>query len=129
MAEERRFIVAVAYQPGQDPAIRKGQDGGRDYFTEAELEKACHSFMRNGPKGGTFHVDGTEGAVEWVESWIQRTDWEVRRPDGTVALVKAGSWCVAGYCDPPAWNLFKRGKITGVSPQGTATRIKRRSSG
>ena len=128
MAEEERFIIAVAYQPGKDPRIRKGLDGRRDYLTAAEVRKAAHAFLRNGPKGGTFHVDGTEGAVEFVESWIQPNDWPVTRPDGSVTVVKAGTWCVAGYLDESAWRLYKRGLITGVSPQGVARSGERRSS-
>ncbi len=127
---ERRFIVAVAYQAGRDQNIKKGMDGRRDFFTADELEKAAHSFMRNGPKGGKFHVNGTEGSVEWTESWIHRFDPQsVTGPDGSVTVVKAGDWLVAGYLDADAWDLYKRGLITGVSPQGTARRMTRRSSG
>ncbi len=127
MADEQRFIVALAYQAGRNPLIRKGLDGGRDYFTAAELEKAAHSFMRNGAGGGMFHLDGTDGAFECTESWLHRgPDWRVTGPDGSVTVVKAGDWCVAGFLDEPAWDLYKRGKITGVSPQGTGTRVTRR---
>ncbi len=127
MAEEERFFVAVAYQAGRDARIQKGLDGGRDYFTPEQLEKAAHSFMRNGPKGGTFHVGGTVGAVTYDESWIHRApDWHVTAPDGSVQVVKSGSWCVAGHMDESAWDLYKRGLITGVSPEGIGTRIKRR---
>lgn len=127
MADEERFIIAIAYQPGKDPRIRKGQDGGRDWVTEADLEKAAHSFMRNGPKGGTFHVDGTVGAITYGESWIHRgPDWRVTGPDGAVTVIKAGTWLVAGHLDENAWDLYKCGKITGLSPQGTARRITRR---
>lgn len=127
---ERRFIVALAYQAGPDPRIKKGLDGRRDFFTAEQLEKAAHSFLRNGPKGGTFHAAGTVGAVEWVESSIYRgPDWSVTGPDGSVTVVKAGDWLVAGYLDANAWDLYKRGLITGVSPQGTARRLTGRSSG
>lgn len=127
--QEERFIVAIAYQPGKDPRIRKGLDGRRDFLTAAEVRKAAHAFMRNGPKGGTFHVDGTVGAIKYAESWIQPNDWHVTLPDGTATVVKAGTWCVAGYLDEPAWDLYKRGLINGVSPQGVARLAKRRSSG
>ncbi len=59
--EPQRYVLGVAYQAGKDPRIAKGQDGGRDYFTEAELEKAAWSFLQAGPQVGMFHVDGTEG--------------------------------------------------------------------
>lgn len=130
MTEEQRFIVALAYQAGRDERIGKGLDEGRDFFTAEQLEKAADSFARNGMGGGAFHLEGTDGEFEPTRSWIHYgPDWSVTGPDGSVTVVKAGDWLVGGYLSPNAWELYKRGKITGVSPQGTATRIKRRSSG
>lgn len=124
---EQRFIVALAYQAGRDPLIRKGQDGGRDFFTPDELEKAADSFARNGMGGGTFHLDGTDADFEPTRSWIHLgPDWTVTGPDGTVTVVKAGDWLVGGYLSPAAWELYKAGRITGLSPQGKARRITRR---
>jgi hypothetical protein len=129
VAEERRFIVALAYQAGPDPRIVKGQDGRRDFFTADELEKAAHSFARNGMGGGAFHLDGTSEEFEPVESWIHRSsDWTVTGPSGSVTVVKSGDWLVAGYLSPKAWDAYKRGRITGVSPQGTARRVETRST-
>lgn len=128
MAGEQRYVLGIAYQAGPDQRIRKSQDGGRDYFTEAELEKAAFSFLRNGPRVGLFHADGTEGAATVVESYIYRgPDWPVAAPDGTVTVVKAGDWLVGAILDPVAWDLYQSGKVTGWSPQGTARRITRRS--
>ena len=42
---EQRYVLGVAYQPGKDDRITTGADGGRDYFTEAELEKAAWSLL------------------------------------------------------------------------------------
>lgn len=121
---EQRFIVALAYQAGPDPQIQKGLDGGRDYFTAEELEKAADSFARNGMGGGTFHLDGTSGEFEPTRSWIHLgPDWTVTGPDGSVTVVKAGDWLVGGYLSEQAWELYKRGRITGLSPQGKATRV------
>lgn len=126
---EQRFIVALAYRAGQDAGIVKGQDQRRDYFTPEELEKAAHSFARNGMGGGTFHLDGTDSEFEPTESWIHRgPDWRVVGPDGSVTVVKAGDWLVGGYLSPAAWEQYKRGEITGLSPQGTARRITRRAA-
>jgi Putative phage serine protease XkdF len=121
---EQRFIVALAYQAGRDPLIQKGMDGGRDYFTPEQLEKAADSFARNGMGGGTFHIDGTDGEFEPTRSWIHLgPDWTVTGPDGSVTVVKAGDWLVGGYLSPHAWALYKRGLVTGLSPQGSARRI------
>jgi hypothetical protein len=121
---EQRFIVALAYQVGRDPLIQKGLDDHRDFFTAEQLEKAADSFARNGMGGGAFHIDGTDGEFEPTRSWIHLgPDWTVTGPDGSVTVVKAGDWLVGGYLSPHAWSLYKRGLITGLSPQGNARRI------
>jgi len=116
---EQRYVLGIAYQAGPDPRIAKGADGGRDFFTPAELEKAAWSFLRNGPQVGLFHVDGTEGAAQVVESYIYRgPDWDLG--DGLVA--KSGDWLVGAILDDRAWQLHKAGRLNGWSPQGTARR-------
>lgn len=126
MPEEMRFVLGLAYQCGRDPKIAKGMDGGRDYFEAADLEKACHSFMRNGPTGGLFHADGTEGHITYVESYIHRgPDWD----QGNGVVIKAGDWVLGAICDEMAWELVKSGRITGFSPQGVARRRRVRRNG
>jgi hypothetical protein len=116
---EQRFLLGVAYQAGPDQRIQRGADGGRDFFTAAELEKAAWSFMREGPRVGRFHLDGTEGAAEPVESFIWRfPPWDA----GGGVVVKDGDWLIGSVLDPPSWDLYKRGLIGGYSPQGRAMR-------
>lgn len=118
-APEQRLIVGLAYQCGPDPRIAKGLDGGRDFFTKDELLKAAHSFMKNGPVGGLFHADNTEGHVTFVESGIHRgPDWDA----GNGLVLKDGDWFLAAICDEVAWGLVKSGKVRGFSPQGKARR-------
>lgn len=120
MPEEQRYVLGVAYQAGPDPRIRKGEDGGRDYFTPAELEKACWSFLPAGAEVGLFHADGETGHGTVVESYIYRgPDWDL----GDV-VVKSGDWLVGAILDDTAWQLYKAGKITGWSPQGAARRVR-----
>lgn len=122
MPEPQRYVLGVAYQPGQDPRIAKGLDGGRDFFTEEELEKAAFSLMRNGPKSGLFHIDGTDdngGAAQIVESYIYRgPDWDL----GDGIVVTKGTWLVGAILTPRAWDLYKAGRLNGLSPQGSARR-------
>lgn len=142
MPEEQRLLIGIAYQAGADPRIQKGQDGGRDYFDAAELEKAAHSFMLSGQQHGLFHVDGTEGAARPVESFIYRNPvpWlvsdraEVHKALAELAvevekcagpddlIVRDGDWCLGAILSPKAWDLYKSGKINGWSPQGVARR-------
>jgi hypothetical protein len=119
-AEPQRFVLGIAYQAGPDPRIQRGVDGGRDYFTKAELEKACWSYMRSGaPQMNAFHVDGTEDCAEPVESFIWRwPDWDT----GDGIVVKDGDWCLGAILSPRMWALHKAGKVNGLSPEGTARR-------
>jgi hypothetical protein len=120
-AEPQRYVLGIAYQAGRDPRIAKGQDGGRDFFSEAELEKAAWEFLANGPRVGAFHLDGTDGdgLATVVESYIYRgPDWDLG--DGIVA--KAGDWLLGAILSPEAWDMYQRGLVTGWSPQGVARR-------
>ena len=117
--EESRFVLGLAYQAGRDPRIAKGADGARDFFTAAELEKACWSFLPGGGQVGIGHVDGTLGHMTVTENYIYRgPDWD----QGNGVVIKAGDWLIGGICDPTAWRLVKSGQVTGFSPQGAARR-------
>lgn len=122
---EQRYLLSVAYQAGPDPRIRRGADGGRDYFTAEELEKAAWSYLPGGAQVGLFHgPEETVGHFRVTESYIYRgPDWDV----GDGIVVKAGDWLIGGICDEIAWDLYKRGRITGMSPQGVARRRRTRS--
>src|SRR5690349_17549276 len=93
---EQRYLLSLAYQAGPDPLIQKGADGGRDYFTAAELEKAAWSFLPGGAAVGLFHgPDETIGHFTVTESYIYRgPDWDL----GDV-VVKSGDWLIGGICD------------------------------
>jgi hypothetical protein len=120
MPEEQRFVLGIAYQAGPDPRIKRGIDGGRDWFSKAELERAAWSYMRSGcPQMNAFHTDGTEDCAEPVESFIWRWgDWDV----GDGIVVKDGDWCLGAILSPRMWELHKAGKVNAFSPQGTARR-------
>lgn len=117
---EQQFVLGVAYQPGRDPQIAKGVDGGRDYFTPAELEKAAFRFMLDAQQHGLFHADGSAGAARTVENYIYRNPvpWIVSDD----LIVRKGTWLQGLLLDDAAWRLHKQGKINGLSPQGAARR-------
>jgi hypothetical protein len=123
---EDRYVLGVAYQAGPDPRIQKGADGGRDYFTAEQLEKAAWSFMADdGRLIGIEHADGTVGHAQPVESFLWRWD-PLDLGDGIV--IRKGDWLLGAILDEPAWQMYKAGKITGWSPQGSARRIRRSAS-
>lgn len=122
--DDERFVLGVAYQAGPDPRIKRGADGGRDYFTEAELAKAAHTFLGDGARQiGVGHADGTVGVAKVVQSYI----WPAEYPfvhDGVI-VAKKGDWLIGAIFDEPTWALVKSGQLTGWSPQGQARRIAR----
>jgi hypothetical protein len=71
---------------------------------------------------GLFHgPEQTIGHFDVTESYIYRgPDWDL----GDGLVVKSGDWLVGGVCDEIAWDLYKSGHITGMSPQGSAKRRK-----
>lgn len=124
---EQRYLLAVAYQHGQDQRIAKGLDGARDFFSEVELEKAAWSLLQQDavPEVGLFHMDGTCGHASVVESYIWRGEpWTLTAVDGSTQVIKSGDWLVGLVCDEVAWDLYKSGRVSGVSLQGRARRRK-----
>jgi hypothetical protein len=121
MAEEaQRYVLGVAYQAGPDPRIKRGADGGRDYFSAEELEKAAWGFLQKGAQVGLFHgPESSIGAATVVESYIWRAeDWDL----GDGVIVRKGDWLIGAVLDERAWALYKSGRVTGWSPQGAARR-------
>jgi hypothetical protein len=59
-----------------------------------------------------------------VESYIYRNDQPWDLGDGLV--VRKGDWVVGAILSPEAWSLYKSGRISGWSPQGSARRHRAR---
>jgi hypothetical protein len=114
----QRYVLGLAYQAGPDPRIQRGADGGRDYFTPDELEKAAWQFMQGPREIGINHADGSTGCATAVESYIYRGQpWQVGD-----TVVKAGDWLLGAILDERSWEKAERGELTGFSPQGAARR-------
>lgn len=117
--DEDRFLLMVAYSPHQMPL--RGKDGRTDLASPKVLEKAAWLFMAKGGKTGMWHEPGHEGEAIVVENGIHRgPSWDVHG-DGSL-VIKAGDWLVGLILSPAAWSLYKQGKISGVSLQGSAGR-------
>ncbi|MGE0399937.1 MAG: XkdF-like putative serine protease domain-containing protein [Kofleriaceae bacterium] len=123
MSDEQRYVLGIAYQAGRDERIRMGADGARDYFEPAELEKAAWSYIGSDMLIGVEHIDGTEGHARVVESYIYRgPEWALGDVGGEQVIVKSGDWLLGAVLDDVAWDLYKSGRITGWSPQGSGRR-------
>lgn len=137
--DERRYVLGVAHPAGWRDAIAKSIDGGRDYMTAPEVEKAAWWASQNGGQIGLAHEgfvrEGTSdyeasiGKAEIVESYIWRgDDWTVTDTTGVVQVIKSGDWLVGGILDVPTWERYKRGEFTGWSIMGMGIRRTRQSS-
>jgi len=124
--EPQRYVLSIAYKAGPDPRITRGADGGRDYVSEAELERAAFGYLAKGnPQVGVGHLDGTTGAATVVESYIWRGDpWDL----GDGIVVTKGDWLIGMILDERSWSLAQQGRLTGLSPQGQARRRRRDGS-
>lgn len=120
--EEQRYTLTVAY-PANKPDVAIAQDGHRDFASAEAVEKAAWSYLRQSPRIGLWHQDGTDGAGTVCESYIYRgPDWRVTAADGSEQIIKSGDWLMGIIWDDASWPLVKQGLIGGVSPQGRAKR-------
>lgn len=133
---EQKYLLCVAWEPGKQDRIAKGVDGARDFMSEAEVEKAAWGLVakHKGGQSGLGHasyftpgLDDDHATV--VESYVYRgPDWSLTNTGGDAVVIKSGTWLVGLQCDDLAWDLYKRGQITGASPQGAAIRRTTRSA-
>jgi Putative phage serine protease XkdF len=112
----KRFVLGVAY-----PADRV--DGHGEYMTADQLEATAWDYARNHRRIGFYHVDGTEGHADVVESYIYRgPDWVTSDIDGREQVIKAGDWVLGGILDEAGFDLVRRRKADGWSVDGMARR-------
>jgi Putative phage serine protease XkdF len=121
-AGEKRYTLCVVY-PVNKADVAVAADGWRDFAGPDAIEDAAWSYLRKGGQVGLWHLDGTEGAGQVVESYIHRSgDWVIKAADGSTQTVHDGDWLAGIQWDEPGWQLIKQGKLTGLSMQGVATR-------
>ena len=119
--DERRFLLTVVYSPHRMPL--RGADKRTDLATPEVLEKACWVYTLKGLGTGMWHEDGHREDAVCVENYVYRgPDWSLKDTEGNTQVVKAGDWLAGFILSPRAWNLFKSGRVRGVSMQGAAGR-------
>lgn len=118
---EQRISHGVVYQAGVVP--QRGADGFIDVAKAQALESACHRFMETRQDVGLWHADGTSGSGRVIECAIHRGPaYVTKASDGSDVRVGSGDWLLTVRWDPQAWELIKRGLVTGYSFQGAARR-------
>jgi len=121
--EDRRYLLTVVYSPHRMPL--RGADHKIDLATPDVLEKACWVYAVKGLGTGMWHEDGHGDEAVCVENYIYRgPDWTVKDVAGGEQVIKAGTWLAGFVLSPGAWDLYKSGRIGGVSMQGAAGRKK-----
>lgn len=121
----RRFVLGVAYPASKivDGKVDR-TDLHREFMTVDEVELAAWDYARNHRRIGFFHVDGTEGHADLVESYIYRNPnpWEITDIDGQMQVIKTGDWVMGAILDEPGFELVKKRKADGWSVDGVARR-------
>jgi hypothetical protein len=112
-------------------AVAKTDDETRDAddeFADAEeLQKACWDYVRSGYRAiRDTHTNVEIGELVELVSWPYEVEAEARTGDGQVFKYKLPENTVyAGVIwQPPAWELYKQGKLRGYSLGGKAVRLK-----
>ena len=107
---DKQLVTGVVLEPG----IADSHD---DVFSETEIEKAAHQFMRDSQMIGLQHTVPTDFPI--VESFVAPQDMEI----GDGSVVK-GSWVMTAFVgDPEVWSAVKSRKFTGFSINGVGKRI------
>lgn len=107
---EKRLLYGIVYEP--DVVDAQG-----DSASAAEIERAAHSFAKNGWMVGKMHKQKAEG-VSVVENYIAPCDF---RYDGSSDIVKKGSWILVTHVgNDEIAKEIKAGKLTGYSMAGMA---------
>lgn len=121
------FYIVVA-EPGSPENGGLLAPDATDVWDRDEILKAAHKFMENGATIADGHdafLLGDEVAPygTLVENAVALADFEVMQPDGSVAVVKEGSWYIAVKPTEEGKAAIEAGELGGVSVQGDATRI------
>lgn len=119
--DERRFLLTVVYSPHRMPL--RGADKRTDLASPQVLEDACWKYAMNGLGTGMWHEEGHADEAVCVENTVYRgPDWVLKDAAGNEQVIKSGTWLAGYILSPHAWELYKSGRIGGVSLDGRAGR-------
>lgn len=116
--EEKRFVLGVVLEPndGVDGDFEPDTQG--DYISAADIEKAAHSWFRNGGVIKIMHEEETHEVVP-AETYIAPVDFKLGEDN-----IRKGSWLLGAYIDhDEVWELVKSGDMTGWSVGGQGVRV------
>lgn len=129
----RRQVAPIAKAKALLDAIEKAADGTP---IEVSVEKGWRlawtdegvslEFWDPLAKGalGVQHLSWDDDHGEILESYIAPCDMAISKADGTIEMVKAGSWLMGIVWSPENWAKVEKGEITGLSLGGSARRVR-----
>lgn len=119
-AEEKRFTLGPWYIPDQ-------QDAHGEWTDSLELQNALWNYVKSGDRRIRLQHNKNVVAGEWVEAmtWPYPVTVPVTKVDGTSEDITypAGTVFMGTQWEPWAWELVKKGKLTGYSIGGKAERM------
>lgn len=119
--EELQYTLSVAYFAGQ-PDVGKAADGYRDFAPAPVVREAAWAFMEKSREVGAWHAEGVVGRGQVKDSFIWPDDWPDFEVPGKGVTLTKGDWLLGVRWDDDAWADIKAGRMTGMSPQGSAAR-------
>ena len=119
-ASEERFTLAPWYIPNK-------YDAQEEWTDARELQKALWDYVRNGDRDIRLQHNTSIRAGEWVEVMTLPHEWTtpVKKANGSQGSITypAGTVLMGVVWEPWAWEMVKKGEITGFSIGGSAERI------
>ena len=119
-ADEKRFTLGPWYIPDQ-------QDAHGEWTDTTELQNALWNYVKSGDRRIRLQHNKSVVAGEWVEAmtWPYPVTVPMTKADGTSEDVTypAGTVFMGTQWEPWAWELVKKGKLTGYSIGGKAERM------
>lgn len=113
LKEEKRLATFVVLEPQDNDGMTTDLHG--DWYSEEDVEEACHSFNRFCMKANLLHLVDTT-AFSFVESYITPGEVELGGQK-----VKKGTWLATCYFeDDQLWQGVKDGTFNGLSIQALA---------
>lgn len=119
-ADEKRFTLGPWYIPDQ-------ADAHNEWTDTHELQNALWNYVKSGDRRIRLQHNKNVVAGEWVEAmtWPYPVTVPMTKADGTSEDITypAGTVFMGTQWEPWAWELVKKGKLTGYSIGGKAERI------
>ena len=119
-ADEKRFTLGPWYIPDK-------ADAHNEWTDSEELQNALWNYVKSGDRRIRLQHNKNVVAGEWVETmtWPYPVSVPVTKVDGTIEEITypKGTVFMGVQWEPWAWELVKKGKLTGYSIGGKAERV------